>query len=65
MLHACFVPAGEQLDGALATLRLLSSRLAALSGMAHEPHSSCSSDPGLTIGTKVRGWAHLLTRDAL
>lgn len=44
--------AGEQLDGALATLRLLSSRLAALSGMAHEPHSSCSSDPGLTIGTK-------------
>uniref|UniRef100_A0A383VN65 ApaG domain-containing protein n=1 Tax=Tetradesmus obliquus TaxID=3088 RepID=A0A383VN65_TETOB len=42
----------EQLDGALATLRLLSSRLAALSGMAHKPHSSCSSDPGLTIGTK-------------
>jgi hypothetical protein len=48
------VPAGERLDSALATYRLLSSRLAALSGMAHEAHSSCCSDPGLTIGTQVR-----------
>lgn len=47
--------AGDQLDAAFATLKLLSTRLAALSGMAHAPSSCSSSTPGLIIDTQVSG----------
>lgn len=42
------------MDAALTTLRLLNSRLAALSSMAHEP-SSCSSVGSVSVNAQVRG----------
>jgi hypothetical protein len=45
--------AGHQLDAAFSTLRMLNTRLAALSTMAHEPTSCCSAQ-GVSVNAQVR-----------
>lgn len=44
--------AGDQLDAAFTTLRMLNKRLAALSAMAHEPTSCCNAT-GVNVNAQV------------
>lgn len=48
----CVCCAGDQLDAASSTLRMLNARLAALSSMAHEPTSCCSAQ-GVSVNAQV------------
>lgn len=50
--RACLPCAGDQLDAAFSTLRMLNRRLAALRAMAHEPASCCSA-PGVSVNAQV------------
>lgn len=52
--RVCLACAGDQLDAAFSTLRMLNRRLAALRAMAHEPASCCSA-PGVSVNAQVGG----------
>lgn len=51
--HMAMCFAGRDLDAAFTSLKLLSTRIAALSSMAHEPSSYNTTVPGISVATQA------------